>query len=572
MRCARRILGVCGATLLCAPAAARANVNGTVEIAGQAVNTTAAGTNSTATLLQETVALHYAGLPFGPTVALVTLGGGFTNVDGALGSGGNLHGRVYSFDLSAALFPLRAYPLRFFTRGSVTDGLPGVVASASTSEALAYGAALNLQPYGWMPALRLEGEEARSSHLAGEPLSDVRRDFTLGLYKQAGDERVSALVRVDTDRRHDEGKFDTGSASLTWSGPTHDTTLAATEIEHSAVDLAGLASEREASAGHVQRFGDRLAASAVVRYGDASTPHAATGRRGEAEASVNWKPVAGEDAVLSAFANGGATHTVSSTATVDGTTAGGGARAGYARRFGFLQAAANAGLGTSSCDCGFGNRGSQTTADGGISLGLLSTSLLAIQADYAVARVFAPLSRGGRRLEQHVRSSARVPLTAATELTLSLGYDDGFRELIAIDTGTAYTLHELAGSAALGWNYRFNWALLGAEVRYARGAVVVPPNRFVAGTPSTAHALTSGSVNASMNLRPGLQLTAVATASRTDLDDARPLLSTNGVAGLNWRVGQLTCTAQYQILRTDVGGNPATQQSIRAGISRPFEL
>src|SRR3954462_6333627 len=63
---------------------------------------------STATLLQENVSMHYAGLPFGPAFALVTLGGGFSNIDGGLGNGVGLPGKSPSGDMSGEFLPRRA--------------------------------------------------------------------------------------------------------------------------------------------------------------------------------------------------------------------------------------------------------------------------------------------------------------------------------------------------------------------------------------------------------------------------------------------------------------------------------
>ncbi|MFL5454565.1 MAG: hypothetical protein ACJ78V_21810, partial [Myxococcales bacterium] len=79
------------AVLAAAAREARAIVTGNVEVQSQTVRTQAdtgfSSQSSTATLLQENVSMHYAGLPFGPAFALVTLGGGFSNIDGGLGNG-----------------------------------------------------------------------------------------------------------------------------------------------------------------------------------------------------------------------------------------------------------------------------------------------------------------------------------------------------------------------------------------------------------------------------------------------------------------------------------------------------
>ena len=209
-----------------APMAAGANVNGNVELQSQSVQTWGEAREggfqgTTATLLQETLSLHYAGLPFGPAVALVTMGGGFTNIDGALGSGGSLHGRATSFDLSAAFLPRRSYPLRIFTRGSIVSGPPGVIASTGGAETLAYGAALNLEPGAVLPGLRLEVDEARSSHLPDRPLSDVRRMLNASASQVMGEQRLSLSLRVDDERREQAGQFATRTANF--PGSRHST-------------------------------------------------------------------------------------------------------------------------------------------------------------------------------------------------------------------------------------------------------------------------------------------------------------------------------------------------------------
>ena len=102
MRPAVRILAALALAAALAARPARANVTGNVEVQTQTTQSSVApGVGTTqSTLLMESLALHYAGLPFGPDVAIATAGGGFSNVTG-WGSGMQLRGRVFSFDGSA---------------------------------------------------------------------------------------------------------------------------------------------------------------------------------------------------------------------------------------------------------------------------------------------------------------------------------------------------------------------------------------------------------------------------------------------------------------------------------------
>ncbi|TMB33919.1 MAG: hypothetical protein E6J61_04905, partial [Deltaproteobacteria bacterium] len=288
---------------------ANAIVTGNVEVQSQTVRTfgdTGNGTSqgTTASLLEENVSVHYAGLPFGPAFALVTLGGGFSNINGAMGNGQSLHGRATSFDLSAAFLPRRAYPLRIFTRGSVVDGPPGILASTGGAVSLAYGGQLNLEPGTLLPGLRIDVEEDRSSHVADKPLSDVRRTAAATAFKSYGAELLNLTLRLDDDQRVDAGTFQTRSGNLAWTSSQHQTLVAASEVRHTGVDLAGLTAEREGSASHVQRVSDALSANAGVHLAEASAP-GADGTRGSAQTGVSVQPIAGEQLVVSASANGG---------------------------------------------------------------------------------------------------------------------------------------------------------------------------------------------------------------------------------------------------------------------------
>ena len=564
------------AVLLAAPLPAMARVTGTVEVQSQTVRTLGniQGLDvpiTTATLLQETVALHYAGLPFGPSAALITLGGGFTNIDGSLGDGNSAHGRATSWDLSAAFLPRRAYPLRLFTRGSVVSGPPGIVASTGGSLSLAYGGALNLEPGGAAPGLRLEVEESRTSHIPDRPLGDVRRLFTLTGFRAYGAELLNLTVRLDDELRDQQGNFRTRNANLSWSSPTHETLIYASEVRHSGTDVAGLTAEREARATHVQRWSNRFSTDTAFRLSEASA-NDAQGWRGNAQAGFSLQPMAAQQLIFSGSGNVGFARTEASLARADGTTYGGAGRVGYTWPIGSWQTSAFAGVNSDTCQCQFGNSGTQTGVGGGFSTGTTTSWRAVMQGDYSMQKVFAPLTRGGRRLEQHVRGTFRLPLTTAAEAGLSLGYDDGFREVIDLVAGTAYVLHEMAGTGAVSLDYRLERGSIGAEVRQSRGTVIVPPSKFVAGSPASARRITSGSLSAGYSVVRGLDLTAQLTGSWTDLNNAPPMNTTTGIFGGTYRFGRMTFTVQYQVLHTELSLQSSTQTTLRASFSRPFEL
>ena len=555
---------------------AGAVVTGNVEVQSQTVRTLGDVGNgqtqgTTASLLQENVSLHYAGLPFGPAFALVTMGGGFSNIDGAMGNGQSLHGRSTSFDLSAAFLPRRAYPLRIFTRGSVVDGPPAIVASTGGALSLAYGGSLNLEPGKLLPGLRVEAEEDRTSHVADKPLSDVRRSLTGSAFKSYGQELLNLTLHLDDDQRLGAGEFLTRAGNLAWTSPSHQTLFAASEVRHTGVDIAGLTADREGSASHVQRLSDALSANAAIRLAEATAP-GADGVRGSAQTGLSVQPITGEQLVISTSANGGFARTESKTATTRGTSYGGDARVGYTRPLAGWTASAFLNGNIDTCKCEFGNSGTQEGLGGGLSFGRTTASRIVLQGDWSAQKVFAPLSRGGRRLEQHVRGSTRLPVTDSADANFALGYDDAYREVIDIASGTAYTLRELAVSGAAGLTYRLDRAFLSGEVRHVRGDAIVPPSRFVAGAPAAARNFTSAALGAGYDAWAGLQLTAQLSGSWTELRNAPPLSSTTANAGAIYHFGRMTFSAQYQILRTNSAGLASYQQSIRATFARPFEM
>jgi hypothetical protein len=334
--------------------------------------------------------------------------------------------------------------------------------------------------------------------------------------------------------------------------------------------VAGLTSEREASAVHVQRLSDSLSANGSVRLAEASAP-GAIGDRGTAQAGVSVQPITGEQLIVSAAANGGFATTSSGTATGRGTSFGGNGRVGYTRPIAGWTTTVFASGSADRCNCDFGNSGLQEAVGGGLSIGRTMASARSCRA-LSAERVFAPLTRGGKRLEQHVRGSLRVPVTDRADGNFTLGYDDGYREVIDLRAGTAYTLRERAGSGAVGLNYRLDRGSLFAELRYLRGDAIVPPSAFVAGAPVAAHAMKNASLSGAYALFYYLDLSAQLSGSWTDVNTGPPMTSNTGMAGAVFKFGRMTFSTSYQLLHTELSGVSSNQQTVRATFSRPFEI
>ncbi|HEY6006200.1 MAG TPA: hypothetical protein VIV57_25195, partial [Anaeromyxobacter sp.] len=224
MRSAVRLLAPL-AVVLAAPSV-RANVTGNVELQSsttQNVLQPGAGT-SQSTLLMESLSLHYAGLPFGPDVAVATAGGAFSNVTG-WGNGLQLNGRVYSFDTSVGFLPRRALPLRLWGGGSVEDAATGALATRGPGLSVVYGAALNSEPGAYLPGLRLDASEARNARPGHAERSDIQRHLNASSFGMVSGQRVNLGVRLDDDHRDGAGDASSRAATLDLSSARHQTTF-----------------------------------------------------------------------------------------------------------------------------------------------------------------------------------------------------------------------------------------------------------------------------------------------------------------------------------------------------------
>jgi len=575
----REVLLRLGALALLAAAPARANVTGLAEVQGQATQSVfhpygGRATSSVTSLLLESLSLHYAGLPFGPAVAVTTLGGSFTNVNTWQGSALSGTAQVLSFDTSIGFLPRRAVPLRLYASGSLAGGANGQLATRGAGPSVLYGGALNLEPGTWLPGFRLDASEGRTSRPGQPDLSDAQRRLVASAYETIGGQRLVLGARLETDHREGAGDVTSRGTTLDWSSSRHQTTLFASEVRRSVPFLSGISSDRAFGGQSEQRWAPILSTQLGARLAEASGS-GASGEFADARAGFAWRPIqAGQQLTLSGSFFGGRTRTTSPTASASGSSYGAGGRAGYGRPLGPLSANLSLGADTSSCNCAFGNDGTSTVLDAAASLALLTDARGSAQLAYTVARAFAPLARGGDRFENHARAYGRVALGQLTELNGSLAYDDQLRELVDITAGRALQVHERALTAALGGSTRLGAATCSADVRHARSAVATERGSpFVAGRPTMVHSLTSGQAGLSWSPYDRLGLQAQALASHTDLQDAPDIASFGANAQLTWRTGRLLASLQYQLLSTRMSGQPSSfQQTVRAVLSRPFEF
>jgi len=564
-------------TLLAAPRA-RANVTGYAEVQGQSTQTTTqpvggeARTSAT-NLLQETLSLHYAGLPFGPAVALVTAGGTFSSVNAWYGQGLQASSRALSFDTSLGLLPRRSVPLRLYAGGTVVTGTSGPLAANGAGPSLLYGGALNLEPGRLAPGLRLDLSEARSSRPGLPDLSDLQRRLTATAYLDARGQRLNLSLRMEDDHREAAGDVTSRALTLDWGSPRHQTTLLASAVRRSLAILTGITSDRQLSASSVQRWQPAVSTSLSARLSE-SSGGGASGTLGDARASFTWRPVDGRrQLTLSGGGSAGFTRTTSAAGEVTGDTYGASARASYGQPVGPVNALLAVGAATSTCDCRFGNQGTTTLLDASASATLVAGGRRSCQLDYAAVRATAPLASGGDRLEHHARAFGWLGLGEASSVTASLGYDEGRRELLDITTGRAVTLPERALSASLGGATQLGRVFPSAEVRHARNTVVTEGSPFVAGSATRVRAVTSGLATLAWNPLERLGLQGQLRGSWTELDRAATLATIGANLALTWRLGRLLLAAQYQLTRSQLGDDPAaSQQSIRLTLSRPFEL
>jgi len=575
---ARPALRLMTVVALLAAAPARAGTSGYVEVQGQTTQTLSqpvGGPERTTamSLLAETLSLHYAGLPFGPAVAVATAGGSFTNVNAWYGNGLQATGRTLSFDTSVGFLPRRAVPLRLFAGGTVVDGTSGPLATAGAGPSLVYGGSLNFEPGRLVPGLRLDVSESRFSRPGFADFSDRQRRLTASSFMAVKGQRLALALRLERDHREGAGDVTSNGLTFDWGSASHQTTLSATEVRRSLALLTGITSDRHLLAQSERRWAPSLSTQLAARYSEVEGG-GATGTVGDARAAFTWRPIQSQQQLtLSAGANAGSTRTTSTSGVVTGRTYGGSGRASYGRQLGPASAGLSLGAASSTCDCRFGNQGTLTQLDATVSMALLPSARGSCQADWSLVRAMAPIGRGGDRLESHARASGRLVVGAASALTASLGYDDGQRELLDITTGSAVSLHERAVTASLGASTTLGRLYPSAEVRHARNTVVSGATSFVAGSPNQVRSVTSALASATWNLRDDLGLQGQLRGSWTELHDDRPLSTLGANLTLTWRLGRLLFTAQYQAARHQLGDDPASfQQSIRAVLSRPFEL
>lgn len=564
---------------LAAAGAARAGVTGNAEVQVQATQNVwqtpgGASQSATSALLLESLSLHYAGLPFGPAVAVASAGGSFSHVNGWYGRGLSASGQVVSFDAALGFLPRRAVPLRLYAGGSASSGTGGLLASGGAGPSLLYGGAVNLEPGRLAPGLRLDASESRNSRPGLESLSDVQRRVVATAYDTWRGQSLQLTARLDTDHRENAGDIRSRGITLLWSSPLHQTTLLASDVRRTLAILGGITSDRQASASSEQRWTPTLSTHQALRLAEASAGEA-SGRLGEARASFAWRPaVPGNPLTLSAGANAGMTRTTAPAGELRGSSWGASGRAGYARPLGPLSASLALGAATSSCACRQGGGDGQSTLlDATASLGLPGGARGAVQADYTLVKALAPLERGGDRLENHARLYGRLAATELLQLSSTLAWDDGVRELLDITRGQASSLRERALSGSLAAATRLGRLYPSAEVRHARNAVVTDGSPFVAGSPTLVRSVTSASAGLTWSPRDAVGLQAQLQGAWTELQEAPDLSSLGASLALTWRLGRLTASAQYQAARQRQGDAPSTfQQSIRAVLTRPFEL
>lgn len=568
------------ALLVAAPGLA--GVTGEVSVQAQGLSLLGQGpegsTRSTASLLlQENLGLHYSGMPFGPSVALLQAGLEAMNVN-VWGTGGALvSGRAATLDLSVGLLPRRSLPVRLYVRGTIAEGGAQSIATLGGRESLLYGVGVNLEPGEVLPGLRLEAQEHRFTGLGTTtPLGDLRRSASAATFKAFGEHQVSLGVRFDQEQRTALGAWMGASVNGSWLSPVHQTTLLLSWLDRTQQPAAipGLQAgvERSARVAHVQRLGPNLSVEASARLGDARF-HGATGLLAGGALGATFRPFEAHELLLSAGAEAGYTETRrdGDPAAAPGRTAAGNARASYARVLGPVRLGVVAGGGAQWCGCVGLADGALSTLEAGASVASLGLQHLDLQGDYTLLWVTAPLGRGGKRLEHHGHLSGRTRLGPA-DLVLTLGYDDGFRDFIDVKTGVLSSLHEQVFAGSLGGTAALGAGSVSAEVRHLRGAALVAATPFIDGPPPTARVLTNVNVNGLYPVTSYLEVTAGGLASWTVLDTQQPLTTLGAQAGTTLRLGRLTASLQYQFVRSDTAGLLTTQHLLRLYLSRPFEF
>ena len=552
---------------------AHAGVTGSLELESLTHQNLSENVDSSpSTVLMERLTLRYAGLPFGPSVAVATLGGSFSNSSGWMGNGTRTDGRVLSFDGSVGFLPRRAVPLRLYGSGTFDAGSGGALASQGGGPAYLYGAALSLEP-GPLPGMRLDASESRSSRPGHPDGSDVQRRVVATSYGTVAKQRVNLGLRLDDDVRDGAGEITSMGATLSVSSTPHQTTLLANEVRRSLPSIAGTTSDRTLSGDSNQRWSSVLGSQLGLRVTEAGAP-GAKGTSTDGRAGFTWVAIPGTRQ-LTLSAGGSAAHTSTTTGALvaTGDAYGGSARAGFSMPVRRFTAGLGVGASVDTCDCAFGNEGTTRLVDASASASLPIEGRGSAHADYRIASAFAPMGRGGDRLEHHARTSGRLALNGVSSLNASLSYDDGRRELVDITSGRASTQRERVIAGALGVSRSLGSLALSGEVRHSRGSLVTSGGAFVAGRARSARTSTSGQATVGWRPLPELSLQAQAVGSWITLDDDTSIGSFAGNAALLWRLGLITASLQYQATRVElVNVESSFQHSVRAVVGRPFEL
>lgn len=572
-----------------------ANVTGNLEIQShttQNLSETGIG-SSPSTLLMESLSLQYAGLPFGPGVAIAAAGGSVANSSGWLEDGRRSDAQVYTFGGSLGFLPRRGVPLRLHGSGTLSEGTGGTLATGGPGPTFLYGGALNLEPDGRRPGLRLDASEGRSSRPGFPDLSDVQRRLVGQGYGTVAGQKVDLALRLDDDHREGSGDLTTRSATLNVRSALHQTVLLATDLRRYFPTLAGITSDRHLAATSDQRWSPFFSSQLAGRLAEAGAP-GARGTLGDARAALTWVPIRDrQQLTFSTSASAGFARTSSAQSEGSGSSRGAGARVGYSRPLGPVTGGVSAGTSFDTFQddgpecppadpappegtrpvCGFGNEGTATRFDGTFSVSASPTARAQGQADYTLAQAFAPASRGGDRVEHRVRGTGRLRVGYRGSVHAGLSYDDAVRERVDIAAARASTQRERAVGGALGGTTLVDAVSLSLDARHVRGSVVTDGAPFVVGTLKQVRSVTNAQASAGWNPRSELGLQAGLGGSWTAVDDAPLIRSVSGSFSVRWRIGRLVLSAYYDALRVDLGGSaPVFQHSLRTVLARPFEL
>ncbi len=565
--------------LVALSASALAGVTGHVSSEGQAISISSydrvGGTRQAASLmLEESIGLHYSGMPFGPSVALIAAGVEALNVN-SWSSGASLSGRAASIDLSVGLFPRRALPVRIYAHGTLTDGSGPSVLTMGNRESLLYGASLNLDPDQKWPGARLEAQEQRMTALGSKrTLGDVTRMVSGSVYRSFGEHQVNLGAQFRQDEREVLGKIDNFLVNGSWTSPRHQTGLVLGETERTLLPagLAGVSpsTDRFGRLWHVQRWFPELSTDASAHVVDSSFANG-TGTQVGVGVGASWKPLAAHDFLLSGSADVGATRSQNPGGTATGSVGGGGLRAAYSRPVRRFVGGAAFGASATHCSCVGSIEATRSMVDGTLTLGTLDFERFNASAEYTVAWVQAPPVLGGARFEHHARLAGQARIHQVLG-QLSLGYDDSVRDYVDVTTNQIVPFHERVFVGAISALVPIASGTLSAEARHARGASFSSPSPFVNAPLSSARTTTHVSLDALYPVGTRVEARAGALADWTTLSGSQGLFTAGGQATISVRFGRLIGALSYQYTRSDVSGLATNQHLVRLMLSRPFAL